>query len=322
MSVSGFAAAGWFLLLVPVAALVAGYVWMLGRRRRHVLRFTRLELVDRIVPHQPGRRRHVPAAVLAVALVLLVVGLAGPTADARVPRNRAVVMLVIDVSLSMECTDVSPTRLAAAQDAAAGFAQQLTPGINLGLESFAGSATVLVTPTTDRAPVVSQIKTLKLAEATATGDALSAALDAVANFEATVPGGEGGPAPATIVLMSDGKQTIGRDEFVVAQQAARARVPVSTISFGTPYGLIDLAGGEVPVPVDDESLQRVAELSGGQFFSARSNRDVHDVYDTLREQIGYEKVRKDVSWAWFALGTLAAMVAAGSGLLLTQRLPA
>nr|WP_211178123.1 VWA domain-containing protein [Pseudonocardia acidicola] len=318
----GFAAPWWLALLAVVAGLVCGYVWMQRRKRRHVLRFTNLEMLERVAPRRPGWPRHAPAALLAVALIFLVVGLAGPTAEARVPRNRATVMLVVDVSLSMKATDVSPTRLAAAQDAAIRFVQGMTPGINLGLESFAGSATVLVAPTIERDPVISQIRMLKLAESTATGDALAAALSAIEAFNQQIPGGDGGPPPARIVLMSDGKQTEGRDEFAVARQAAAAHVPISTISFGTPYGSVDLQGQQISVPVDDPSLQQVARLSGGEFFSAQSNADVHQVYDTLREQIGYQMQAVDISKPLFALGTIGALLAAGSAVAFTQRLPA
>ena len=110
-----------------------------------------------------------PPRVILVGLVLLTVALAGPTADTKVPRNRATVMLAIDVSLSMESTDVAPNRLDAAKEAATQFVKDLTPGVNLGLVSFAGISTVLVSPTTDRAPAIAAIAALKLDERTATG---------------------------------------------------------------------------------------------------------------------------------------------------------
>ncbi|MGH7749821.1 MAG: VWA domain-containing protein [Candidatus Dormibacteria bacterium] len=127
MAASGFSAPGWFGLLVLNGAVIAGYVWAQRRARRHLLRFANLELLERIAPHRPGWPRHIPAVLLILGLLLLTLGLAGSTANAQVPRNRATVMLVIDVSLSMNSTDVSPTRLAAAQDAAISFVHHLTP---------------------------------------------------------------------------------------------------------------------------------------------------------------------------------------------------
>jgi Ca-activated chloride channel family protein len=268
MAVGGFATPGWFALLGLVAVVVAGYLWAQRRARRYLLRFANLDLLERVAPRRPGWLRHIPAVLLVMALLLLTLGLAGPTADAQVPRNRAVVMLVIDVSLSMQSTDVSPTRLAAAQDAAISFVRQLTPGINLGVESFAGSATVLVSPTTDHDQAVRAIQTLKLAQSTATGDALAAALNAIDMVNQLIPSQGQGSPPARIVLMSDGKQTTGRDEFAVARQAGAAHIPISTISFGTPYGTVDIQDQQVPVPVDDDSLAKVAQLSGGQFYPA------------------------------------------------------
>ncbi len=322
MAIDGFAAPGWLALLGLVAAVTAGYGWSQRRRRRNILRFTNLALLDRVVPRAPGWPRHVPAALLLVALILLTVGLAGPTAQAQVPRNRATVMLVIDVSQSMRATDVAPSRLAAAQEAATRFVRELPPTVNLGLESFAGTAAVLVPPTTDREAAVHQIQTLQLAESTATGEALAAALNSITAFNAQVPGSESGPPPARIVLMSDGKQNVGRDEFALAAEAARQHVPISTISFGTLLGTIDMGGGIIPVPVDDSSLARVAQLSGGRFYPAQSGAELHQVYDNLREQIGYQTVEADVSRPWLVLGTLVTLLAAALAVVRAQRLPA
>jgi Ca-activated chloride channel homolog len=322
MALGGFSAPGWLGLLGLIVALAVGYLWVQRRSRRYLLRFANLELLARLAPHRPGWPRHIPAVLLILALLLLTVGLAGPTAKIRVPRNRATVMLVIDVSLSMNSTDVSPTRLAAAQDAAISFVQRLPPGLNLGVESFAGSATILVSPTTDRDEAVRAIRNLKLAESTATGDALAAALGAIDAVNQLIPGQDQGPPPAEIVLMSDGKQNTGRDEFTVAAQAGAAHIPVNTISFGTLYGTVTIQGEQLPVPVDDDSLAKVAQLSGGEFYHAHSNQQIHEVYSTLNQQIGYQTVRRDVSKPWLILGTLACLAAAGTALLISQRLPA
>lgn len=321
MALGGFSAPGWLGLLVLVATVLLGYLWVQRRARRNTLRFANFALLERLAPRRPGWPRHIPATLLMLALVLLTLGLAGPTAEAQVPRNRATVMLVIDVSLSMNSTDVSPTRLTAAQDAATSFVQAMPAGINLGVESFAGTPTVLVSPTTDRDQAVHAIRTLKLAEATGTGEALAAALEAIDSINQLIPGEGQGPPPARIVLMSDGKQTVGRDEFPVATQAGAAHIPISTISYGTPFGTVTINNQQVPVPVDDASLARVAELSGGQFYPAESNQQIHQVYDTLAQQIGYQTVHRDASKPWLALGTLSCLAAAGAALLISQRLP-
>ena len=322
----------WLLLLVVVAVLAAGYVLLLRRRRRDTVRFTNLALLDRVAPKRPGWYRHVPAAALIAALAVLTVALAGPMAEARVPRNRATVVLVIDVSLSMKATDVEPSRLAAAQVAAKAFADQLTPGINLGLVSFAGTAAVLVSPTADREPVKRAVDALKLSESTATGEAIFAAMQSVETFSQAIAGAAAeGPPPARIVVMSDGKQTVPggvmpeeepRGSFTAARAAAEAGIPVSTISFGTDYGSIEINPGErTPVAVDDVSMREIADLSGGQFFKAATEDELRQVYSELGEQIGYEVRRVDTSRPWLAGGVLILVGGVGAGLALGRRLP-
>lgn len=327
MRFGGFVAPQWFLLLAVVAALAVGYLWMQRRRRRHTLRFANLAMLERVAPRRPGWPRHVPVALLLVALVLFTVALTGPTAEQRVPRNRATVMLVIDVSLSMQATDIQPTRLAAAQQSATQFTEELTPGVNLGLVSFAGSPTVLVSPTSDRASVREAIANLKLAEATGTGDAIFAALQAVETFGQIVSDAQG-PPPARIVLLTDGKQTVPtnrgddpRGAFTAARAAAEAKIPISTISFGTDYGQVEIQGDTVPVEVDDESMKRIADLSGGEYYDAPSAGELDAVYADLAEQIGYETKRTDASKPWLITGTVTAVLAALAALMLGQRLP-
>ena len=138
-----FAHPWWLGGVVLVVAVAVGYVLAQRRTRRHTVRFANLELLDRVAPRRPGRWRHLPPALLLVGLIGLTVAVAGPTAEAREPRNRATVMLAIDVSLSMEATDVAPNRLDAAKEAAKQFVDDLTPGVNLGVVSFAGSQTEL-----------------------------------------------------------------------------------------------------------------------------------------------------------------------------------
>ena len=327
-----FAYPWWLLLLLVVAALVAAYLVLLRRRRSDTMAFTNLELLDRIAPKRPGWWRHVPAAALILSLAVLVVALAGPQAEAKVPRNRATVVLVIDVSLSMQATDVQPSRLTAAQAAAKSFADQLTPGVNLGLVSFSGTAAVLVSPTVDREPVKRAVDGLKLSESTATGEAIFAALQSIDSFSQSVAAAsDEGPPPARIVLMSDGAQTLPagdkpedlpRGSFTAAKVAAQEKVPVSTISFGTAYGSIEIEpGSRTPVSVDDAAMRTIADLSGGQFFTAASETELRQVYAELGEQIGYETRRVDVSRPWLIAATLLLVAGVGAGLAMGRRLP-
>ncbi|PQM47479.1 hypothetical protein C1Y40_02341 [Mycobacterium talmoniae] len=194
MTLSGFAHAWFFLFLFVVVALVALYVVVQAARHKRMLRFANMELLESVAPKRPSQWRHLPAILLVLSLVLLTVAMAGPTHDVRIPRNRAVVMLVIDVSQSMRATDVDPSRLAAAQEAGKQFADELTPGINLGLIAYAGTATVLVSPTTNREATKAAIDKLQLADRTATGEGIFTALQAIATVGAVIGGGDT-PAP-------------------------------------------------------------------------------------------------------------------------------
>ena len=324
-----FAYPWWLGLLAVAAALAAGYVWLQRRRNRDVMRFTNLALLERVMPRKPGWTRHVPIGLVLLALGLQIVALAGPTAQARVPRNRATVVLVIDVSLSMAATDVVPTRLAAAQAAAKSFAAQLPAGINLGLVSFAGTAAVLVSPTLDHQQVSQAIDNMKLSESTATGEAILAALQSIQSFSSGLTGGNDGPPPARIVLLSDGKQTLpgpdGENEprgaFTAAHQAAQAKIPVSTIGFGTLFGSITLQGRRVPVPYDAAAMGEIARITGGATFTASSEEQLRAVYTTLTQQIGYETREVDVSHPWQLAATLLTITGLGIAVRTGRRIP-
>ena len=327
MSVSGFTAPVWFLLLLVVAALVGAYVLVQRLGRRRTLRFTNLALLESVAPRRQQPWRHLPAVALVLALVLLTVALAGPTAERKEPRNRATVVLAIDVSLSMQATDVAPSRIAAAQQAAKDFADGLTPGVNLGVVAFAGTATVLLSPSTNRDAAKAAIDSLELSERTATGEAIFTSLQSIQALSAVLGGDPGEQVPARIVLLSDGKQTVPefpddpRGSFTAATTAEGAGVPVSTISFGTTSGRVTISGRTTPVPVDDSSMRRISQLAGGDFYTASSLDDLSAVYDTLAEQIGFETTYGDASKPWLVAGTLLALLAAAGSLALSQRLP-
>jgi Ca-activated chloride channel family protein len=325
--VPGFANAWLFLYLLVVVAVVALYVFYLRARRRRVMRFANMELLEQIAPGRPRSRwRHLPVALLVAALALLTTAMAEPTKDIRIPRNRAVVMLVIDVSESMIANDVAPTRIEAAKEAGKKFAEALTPGINLGLVSFAAGATLLVAPTTDRGEVERGIDTLVPAPRTATGEGIFTALQAIATMTAVMGGGTG-PPPARIVLESDGKETVPQDPddprgaFSAARAAKAQGVGISTIAFGTPDGVINFEGAEIPVPVDDQTLRTICDITGGQAFNAGSLSELNSVYSTLQQQIGYQTIRGDASQNWVILGTALLAAAAVAGLLINRRLP-
>src|SRR6267378_6302617 len=233
MTLSGFEHPWYFVFLLVVLGIVGFYIVLQLARKKRMLRFANMELLESVAPDRPTRWRHLPAILLVISLLLLTVAMAAPTHDVRIPRNRAVVMLVIDVSQSMRATDVAPSRMAAAQDAAKQFADELTPGINLGLIAYAGTASVLVSPTTNRDATKNAIDQLHPEDRTATGEAIFTALQAIATVGAVIGGGDT-PPPARVVLMSDGKETVPsnpdnpKGAFTAARTAKDQGVPIST----------------------------------------------------------------------------------------------
>jgi Ca-activated chloride channel homolog len=326
MTLSGFEHAWFFLFLFVVLGLVALYIIMQLARQQRMLRFANMELLESVAPKMPTRWRHLSAILLMLSLLLFTIAMAGPTHDIRIPRNRAVVMLVIDVSQSMRATDVEPNRMVAAQEAAKQFADELTAGINMGLIAYAGTATVLVSPTTNRAATKAALGKLQFADRTATGEGIFTALQAIATVGAVIGGGDT-PPPARIVLFSDGKETVPtnpdnpKGAFTAARTAKDQGVPISTISFGTPYGFVEINGQRQPVPVDDTTMKKVAELSGGNAYNASNLQQLKDIYSTLQQQIGYETIKGDASVGWLRLGALVLALSALAALLINRRLP-
>ena len=320
----------WFLepsrlwLLVVVVALIALYVGVQFTRPRYTVRFSNLELLDKVAPKRPGWRRHITAACFVVAAALLVVAFAQPIMTVKVPQERTTIMLAIDTSLSMAAEDVDPNRLAAAQAAATEFVDELPDRLNVGLVGFAGTAQLLVPPTQDHEDVKLAIAGLELDKATAIGDAVKLSLDVI---EDQAQGVDGEDPDAAIVLISDGETTVGLPTEESIPLAVDAGVAVTTIAYGTPDGTImvdedgDGVGQLTGVPVNVEELQLLAEGTGGQSFTAETAQDLRQVYDKLGSTIGYEEEPQDVSYRFIAAGLVMLLAAAGCSLRWFSRLP-
>ncbi|MDH6197216.1 Ca-activated chloride channel family protein [Mycobacterium frederiksbergense] len=311
---------GWLALLLVPVALLALYIVVQIRRQRRFRQFSGTTAARRWV-------KHLPVALALCSLILLTVALAGPTHEIRTPRNRAVIMLVIDESQSMGATDVAPTRLAAAQSAAKQFAERLTPGVNLGLVAFAGNAALLVSPTADHKATEAALDHLSLADSTATGEAIFTALQSISSMSAVLSADNTDAPPARIVLESDGAANKPanpdnpRGSFTAARAAKDQGIPVSTIAFGTKGGTVELANQQVPVPVDEEQLKRIAELSGGQTYRATNIDDLNHNYQAIQQQIGYQTTVGPDRGPWLRAGALAAFAAAICALAVSRRLP-
>ncbi|MCL2781858.1 MAG: VWA domain-containing protein [Actinomycetia bacterium] len=316
----GFASPGWLLLLVPIALAGVGYALAQLRRVKYAARFSNVELLSSVVPRRPGWRRHATFACLLVGLFVLAIGVAQPTASVRVPRDRATVMMAIDVSQSMMATDVAPSRLDAAKQAAKSFVDLLPAQINLGLVKFAGTASVLVSPTLDRDSVKVAIDGLSLEDSTAIGDGVYACLDSISTFGKANTAKGDQPPPARIVLLSDGANNMGHSMNQAIAAAQAAKTPVSTIAFGTDSGTVYLQGERIPVPADKAALRTLASQTGGSFHTATTESELRKVYANIGTQIGYVTVHKVDSWRYLLLGLLFTLAAAGMSLLWGGRL--
>lgn len=327
LTLSGLAHPGVLLLALVPIGLVVLYVAAQLQRTRRLHRFSSQAALNRVSPNRPHRLRHLPIALSALALLFLVVALAGPTHQARIPRNRAVVMLVVDVSQSMAAKDEPPTRLRAAQDAAKRFAQQLTPGVNLGLVSFAGNVNLLVSPTPDHGATVDALDKLQLDNSTATGEAILTALESIQTVTTVLTAGAATPPPARIVLLSDGGENKPANPdnpqgaFTAARAAKDQGIPVSTITFGTRTGAVTLKDETIPVPSDDAQMKHIAELSGGQSYTATNIDELDRSYGSVLQQVGYQTVSAPAGAGWLRLAVLTATIAAFAALAVNRNLP-
>lgn len=324
----------WLLLLLPVLALVAAYLIAQRRRRTFAVRFSSLPMLDKVAPRRPGWRRHAPAAAFGLAMTGLALAAARPEMDIRVPHERATVILAIDVSRSMEATDVSPNRIESAQAAAHEFVDGLPETFNVGIVAFSGTATVLVEPTTDRDELNAGIDNLNLSASTAIGEAVFTSLEEIAQMagesEPAAAGGDAAagaegeqaePVPGRIVLLSDGSNTQGRDPSVAAEAALAAEVPVSTIAYGTASGTIDNGGRTMAVPADTETLAQLAEATNGTAYTAESGTELSAVYEDIGSSIGWRTETREIT-PYLASAAFLLLTAAGvMSLLWFARLP-
>jgi Ca-activated chloride channel homolog len=312
-----FLAPGRLWLLVAVVLLAAGYLVMQLRRRHYAARFTNLDLLASVAPKRPGWRRHVAAAALLAAIVLLVAAWARPTRPEKVPRERATVMLAIDTSTSMRATDVDPSRLEAAKAAASDFVDGMPDRFRLGLVSFNGNARQLVAPTQDHDNVRDALERLRLDNYTAIGEGIFTSLDGLQD----VPSRKSRRRLAHVVLMSDGDTNSGRTNEEAADAAARVRIPVTTIAFGTDDGTIGSGSNEFSVPVNRDALRDIARTTDGRFYEAESADELQSVYSNIGSSVGFRTEQREAT-AWF-VGVALAFVLAGAAasLIWTSRLP-
>ncbi|TML26323.1 MAG: VWA domain-containing protein [Actinobacteria bacterium] len=322
------------LLLVPLA--IALYVLAERRRMRYAIRFTNVDVLAGVVR---GRvwRQYVPLVLFLLALAALCVGVARPQRTTLVPKDRATVILVVDVSRSMESKDVKPSRIGAATQAVRLFLKKVPDRLQVGLIAFAGDPAVAAPPTTDHDLVRTALETIQWYPSfggTAIGDALA---EAVRLGQEAVGGGNGNLASVTaapskptrglvsILFLSDGAQT--RGQLLPLEGADRARdagIPVYTVALGTPNGTLQFGnqrpsqgfpngfgfGRRVPVPPDPATLHAIADRTGGEFFAAHDAESLKSAYSKLGSRLGRKPGKTEITYGFLAAAA-GLLIAAG-----------
>ena len=316
----------YLLALVLVPVVIALYVVHHRRRSRVAARFASPPLLPNVVDREPGRRRHVPPAILLIALTALLVGLARPKAEISASRQDATIMIAIDTSRSMAADDVQPSRMEAAKAGIREFLAEAPDSYRVGIVSFASDARVVAPPTRDRELVDVALDELRTGEGTALGDAIKEAVEVGQSVGAGSATNEE-PTPTTVLIVSDGKEDGGLVTPQEAAQLARERrVPVFTVALGTPDGVVEvpLAGGytaRVEVPAEPATLRGVADATGGRFFSSPTLEQLRAVYSELESRLGSEEEWREVTVAFAAAGVIMLLLGGALSASWFRRLP-
>jgi Ca-activated chloride channel family protein len=337
-----------FLFLLGLIPLIAGaYLWILRRRKRFTVRYSSLALVREAIPRTSWLRRHLPFCLFVLGLASLLVALSRPTTTITVPSGKATIMLALDVSRSMCSTDIPPNRLKAAQAAVLSFIERQDDHSQIGIVAFAGFAALTQPPTSDQDVLREAVRNLNTARRTAIGSGILEALDAIAEVNPDIPAtgdgasveiqprtlSEGEYTPDIIVVLSDGASNSGPEPLEAARQATERGVRVYTIGYGTTSGGAmncgdrfdeqffpggqgfgggfgsGFGGGRFRRGIDEETLMGIAEMTGGEYYSATSAGELHEVFRQLPTYLITKEERSEVSVAFSAAGLLLAGLA-------------
>jgi Ca-activated chloride channel homolog len=323
----------WGLLALPL--LVLAYLWLLGRRKKVAINWASLGVVKEAMGAQRAWRRHVPPALLLLALAALLVAIARPTAVVTLPLVEQTIVLAMDVSGSMRATDVEPNRLVASQNAAKSFIAELPRAVRVGVVSFAGTAAIVQPPTLSRDDVVAAIDRFQLQRGTAIGSGIVLSLATIfpdagidlsqITGQRPMPKALGDTKPekeftpvepgsynsAAIVLLTDGQRTTGPDSMDAAQMAADRGVKIYTVGIGTKEGdTIGFEGWSMRVRLDEETLKQIASATRAEYFYAGTAHDLKKVYQSLGSRLSAQKKETEITALFTALGALLALAAA------------
>jgi Ca-activated chloride channel family protein len=316
----------WLLLAVP--ASIAAYLWLLGKKKQSVLRYASLGLIREAAGRGIWWRRHLPPAILLVALGAMIAAIARPAAVITLPSHHETVILAIDVSGSMRASDVEPSRIEAAQAAARAFVTSQPRSTRIGVVAFAGSAALVQPPSANRSDVLAAIDQLQLQHATAVGSGILVSLKAIfpaQDFEEKgkadlKPVAPGSYSSAAIILLTDGQTTAGPDPVDVARLAAAHGVRVFTVGVGTDNGqILTGEGWSMRVRLDEEPLKAIADLTRAEYFYAGSAPDLKKVYQVLHSKLVMEKKQTEITALFSAIAAATVLLSAGLSLLWFNR---
>ncbi len=336
----------WLLLATPLLVLL--YIWLMRRKKKTALRFASLSIVREAMGTGQTIRRHIPPALFLLALLAMLVSAARPMAVITLPSTQQTIILAMDVSGSMRATDVQPSRIVAAQNAAKSFLAELPRHVKVGIVAFAGSAQVAQLPTINREDLVTAIDRFQLQRATATGNAIvislatlfpDAGIDLLSfqsgrerqrglsldserkeqkEFKPVAPGSY---TSAAIIMLTDGQRTTGVDPLEAAKLAADRGVRVYTVGIGTVDGeTIGFEGWSMRVRLDEETLKAIAQKTNAEYFYAGTANDLKKVYEALSSRLTVEKKETEISGLLALVSAALALLSAGLSLLWFNRI--
>jgi Ca-activated chloride channel homolog len=334
----------WLMLVLPI--LLAGYIFILKRKKKLALRYASLGLVREAMGMGSRIKRHLPPLLFFAALVALLLAIARPQATITLPTQHETVILAMDISGSMRATDVEPNRLVAAQNAAKQFVAEQPENVRIGVVAFAGTATVAQAPTRNREDVIAAIDRFQLQRATAIGSGIIVSLAAIfpdqgidvgtltygaemprRGDKAALPPPAPKPVPpgsyasAVIILLTDGQRTTGPDSIMAAKMAAERGVRVYTVGVGTPEGkIIGFEGWSMRVRLDEETLKEIAKITNAEYFYAGNAVDLNKVYQALNAKLVLERKKTEITALFAALAALLAVVSAALSLAWFHRI--
>lgn len=310
------------LLLLPLLYLL--HRRLQRRPSRYAVRYTNLDVLASVVESTRSWRQNAGLALFLLALATLLLGFAKPSMTMMADREEATVVLVIDVSGSMQARDVEPSRLEAAQAVVRGFLDDLPERFQVGVVAFSEIAEVAAPATTDRQLAIDAIDFLYPQRGTAIGDGLARGVEVARAAEAANPAGV--DRPAAILMLSDGAQTEG--ELLPQEGAARAKsfqIPVYTVALGTPEGIVEFnnfgSRRVIPVPPDEPTLRQIAATTGGKFYKAESAGDLRDAYEDMGSLVSQVEREQEVTFAFIAGGLVLLLAAAAAAVVTFPRLP-